>query len=289
VDLTARTLILDLLTTVRRGAMPVRALVEAGELFGFAENNVRVSLSKLYAEGRVARDERGRYRLAAAGAALSKELRNWRRSEERLRAWRGDWVAVHSARLGRGASRRRRERALAVLGLRELEPGLALRPDNLRGGVAVLRQAFVALAGGTADTLVYGVRDLGPAADLRARSLWDAAALVQGYRDSTARLDASRKRVERLETEDAMVETFVVGAAVVRQLQLDPLLPAEILDPAPRRELLAATRAYDELGRSLWAEFLTRHGVPNFGSQRGWRASLGEVPSETLREMQREH
>ena len=56
-DLTARKLILDLLTTVRRGAMPVRALVEAGELFGFAANNTRVSLSKLTSEGRVDRVE----------------------------------------------------------------------------------------------------------------------------------------------------------------------------------------------------------------------------------------
>lgn len=289
-DPTARTLILDLLTTVRRGAMPVRALIEAGALFGLAENNVRVSLSKLCAEGRVARDERGRYRLGAAAAELSKTLRGWRRGDDRLRSWRGDWIAVHSVRLGRGARRRRRERALALLGARELEPGLALRPDNLRGGVGALRRDFVALAGDdAADALVYGVRDLEPATERRARDLWDADALARSYRESQRRLEASRARVEGLAIDHAMVETFVVGAAVVRQLQLDPLLPAEILDPTPRRELVEATRGYDELGRSLWADFLTRHGVPNFGSRRGWRASLGEVPSATLKEMQREH
>ena len=113
--------------------------------------------------------------------------------------------------------------------------------------------------------------------------------MTRSYRESVARLGESRARVERLGDEEAMVETFLVGAAVVRQLQLDPLLPAEILDPAPRRALVAATRAYDELGRSLWAGFLTRHGVPNFGSHRGWRASLGALPSATLEEMQREH
>lgn len=288
-DLTARTLILDLLTTVRRGAMPVKALVEAGGLFGFAENNVRVSLSKLYAENRVARDARGRYRLASASAALSKQLRDWRSSDERVRVWRGEWIAVHSLRRGRAAGRRRRERALAVLGLRELEPGFALRPDNLRGGVAELRRDFVVIGGDeSSDARVYGIRDLDQTSDLQARSLWDATALAQSYRDSIAQLEASRDRIARLEPEAAMVEAFVVGGAVVRRLQLDPLLPAEILDPAPRRALVSATRAYDELGRSLWAGFLARHGVPNFGSKRGWRASLGAIPNSTLEEMQRE-
>ena len=113
-DLTARTLILDLLSTLRNGAMPVRALIEAGDLFRFADNNIRVSLSKLYAEARVARDERGSYRLSQDTQALSLELRRWRRLEERQRAWKGDWVAIHCPRLGRGSARRRRERALKL-------------------------------------------------------------------------------------------------------------------------------------------------------------------------------
>ena len=54
---TARSLILDLLSTLRRGTMPVRALVEAGALLGIEENNIRVSLARLYASHRIERDE----------------------------------------------------------------------------------------------------------------------------------------------------------------------------------------------------------------------------------------
>ena len=106
---TARSLVLDLLSTLRRGTMPVRALVEAGALLGIEENNIRVSLARLYASGRIERDERGRYRLGPAVAAISGRLRSWRDLGQRQRAWRGDWVAVHCARLGRGPARRRRE------------------------------------------------------------------------------------------------------------------------------------------------------------------------------------
>ena len=61
---TAKSLILDLLSTLRPGsAMPVGALVEAGSLFGLSGNNVRVSIARLLAGGQIARDERGHYRL----------------------------------------------------------------------------------------------------------------------------------------------------------------------------------------------------------------------------------
>ena len=69
---TARSFILDLLSTLRSGSMPVAALVEAGGLFGIAENNVRVALTRMRSSGQVERDARGRYRLgAAAGPASS--------------------------------------------------------------------------------------------------------------------------------------------------------------------------------------------------------------------------
>jgi phenylacetic acid degradation operon negative regulatory protein len=288
-NLTARTLILDLLTTVRVGAMPVRAIVEAGALFGFEQNNIRVTLSKLFAEDRVARDDRGRYRLSPRNSALSDHLRGWRKLEEQHFAWRGGWVAVHVTRRGRGAIRKRRERALALLGFRELEVGLYLRPDNLRGGVEDLRNHFLALAAADAsdsgDVLVYGVSDLDPATDLRARSLWDANALTREYRAMLDELAASRERLATLGKAESMVETFVVGAGVVRYLHFDPLLPDAILDPAPRRALVEAARQYDELGRQEWSEFLSGHGVPNFGSHRGWRASIGDVPDSTFQDV----
>jgi phenylacetic acid degradation operon negative regulatory protein len=289
VELTARTLILDLLSTVRRGAMPVGCLVEAGALFGFAPNNLRVSLSKLHADGRVVRDERGQYRLGAAAAALSDRLRPWRRLEDQQRAWKGTWLAVYSPRAGRAAERRRRERALALMGFREFGPLLSIRPDNLRLGVEGVRRYFASLPEPAFEPpLVYGIHDLDPAADLRARSLWDADALSQSYRSFTARLRESTDRVAALSTDEAMVETFLVGAGAVRFLHLDPLLPVEILDPKPRETLVAATREYDELGRSLWAPFLARHHVPNFGSRGGWRAPLGALPETALQEIQHE-
>jgi phenylacetic acid degradation operon negative regulatory protein len=156
------------------------------------------------------------------------------------------------------------------MGFRELEPGFSLRPDNLRGGLAGARAQLVALASGTttADETtslgrVFLVRDLDPTSDLEARSLWDAARLVDESRQALAALRESEARIGGLSSEEAMVETFLVGGRVLRQLIRHPLLPAEILDPAPLRALLEAMRHYDRLGRSAWAPFLARHDVPH--------------------------
>ncbi len=282
---TARSLVLDLLSTLRRGTMPVRALVEAGALLGIEENNVRVSLARLYASGRIERDERGRYRLGPAVAAISGRLRSWRELGQRQRAWRGDWLAVHCARLGRGPARRRRERALELLGFRELETGFSLRPDNLRGGLSAAREQLVSLATGvdatdTALGRVFLVRDLDPASDLEARSLWDAAALADDCRTSLGDLRESEARLSQLSDEEAMVESFLVGGRVLRQLMRHPLLPPEILDPAPLAELLEAMKRYDAVGRDAWARFLSRHDVPHRALPLDSRDAAGDRPGD---------
>ncbi|MEM9175299.1 MAG: PaaX family transcriptional regulator [Myxococcota bacterium] len=283
---TARSLVLDLLSTLRHGTMPVRALVEAGALLGIEENNIRVSLARLYASGRIERDERGRYRLGPAVAAISGRLRSWRDLGQRQRAWRGDWIAVHCARLGRGPARRRRERALELLGFRELESGFSLRPDNLRGGLDSAREQLVSLATGvdatdTALGRVFLVRDLDPASDLEARSLWDAAALAEEGRASLADLRESEARLPMLSDEEAMVESFLVGGRILRQLVRHPLLPPQILDPTPLADLLLAMRHYDKLGRDAWARFLSRHDVPHRALPLDSRDAAGDRPSAT--------
>ena len=102
----AKSLILDLLETLRRGTMPVVALVEAGRLFGIAENSVRVALTRLLSAGSVERDRRGRYRLSAESGPIGRRATSWRDLERRLRRWNGSWVGVLHGNGGRRGDRR---------------------------------------------------------------------------------------------------------------------------------------------------------------------------------------
>ena len=60
-----------------------------------------------------------------------------------------------------------------------------------------------------------------------------------------------------------MIDSFLVGGRVLRQLVRHPLLPQEILTPAPLNDLLEAMKHYDTLGRDAWATFLAKHDVPH--------------------------
>jgi len=261
VNPTARSFVLDLLSTLRRGTMPVGALVAAGALFDLSENNVRVALARLRAAGRVERDERGRYRLGSGAAPVAERVRGWRSPGSATRRWGGGWIGVQNAAPPpRGRARRERERALRLLGFEALAPGLAVRPDNLRIALPALRSQLDAL-GLEPGALVFALRALDAASDARARTLWDVAALRAGYRRALTELAASEARLAALSEGESMAESFRVGGHALRLLVLDPLLPEEILPGGEREALAEAMRRYDRVGRACWAAFLGRFDV----------------------------
>ncbi len=259
---TAKSLTLDLLSTLSGRSLPIAALVAAGELLGLAEGSLRVAVTRLLAAGRIERDERGLYRLGSAAAPIDREVRSWRRLEERTRRWSGAWLAVHrSSPAPRGARRRAEERALRWMGLAELEPGFFVRPDNLKGGAKALRPSLLGL-GLDPGALVLRADGLDPAREARARGLWDVPALEAAYDRGVESLLRSEARLETLAEGEAMVESFRLGGEMIRLLVLDPLLPAPLVDVDERRRLVRAMRRYDRVGRRAWAGFMESHGAP---------------------------
>jgi len=275
---TAKSLVLDLLSTARGQTMPVRALVRAGAIFGLSGNSVRVALARLCSRGRVERDERGRYRLSAGARAVQRHVAAWSQLEQRMVPWRGGWIGLHMAgvRPLRRVLLRQRDRALDFLGFRILAPGLWVRPDNLEGGVTNLRPRLHAL-GLDVDAPIFAMHDLDSESEARARDLWDGKALCRGYREGRNALLRSAERLSRLTPERAMVESFRVGGWALRQLAFDPLLPEPIVSAAPRREFVDELRRYDRMGRAHWRSFMKAQGVPSLESPlRGHMIDLRE-------------
>ena len=273
---TAKSLILDLLSTLRHGTMPVAALVEAGALFGVAENAVRVALARLLALGSVERDERGCYRLGPAAEPVNTQVVSWRRIEQTVRPWPpGTWLAVQTTGLdGSARARRRRGRAFRYLGFEELRPGLWLRPANLRERTEETGARLRAL-GLDRDAIVASLAELDPDVEAEARALWDADGLSRMYRESLTALEASEHHLASAPEGDAMVESFLLGGRVMRQLVFDPLLPEPIVRTRERTDLVSALRRYDRLGRACWSTFLSRHGVPTLRAPADTRIADG--------------
>lgn len=256
---TPKSLILDLLSTAPKSSMAVSALVIAGHLFGISENHIRVTLARLRAAGMIDQDDRGRYRLAAGAAPVGKQVTAWRNVEQRVRPWDGVWIGVHTAAVQRSERRAHRhgDRALRFLGFERFDAGLHLRPDNLAGGVVAVRQQLHEL-GLHAKAMVFGVHDLDAAAERRARRLWNTAALRDGYRASLMSLKKSERRLAGLPPHAALVESFVLGGRVIRQIVLDPLLPEPLVSTRERTALVEAMCRYDRAGRACWSAFLSQ-------------------------------
>jgi phenylacetic acid degradation operon negative regulatory protein len=165
----------------------------------------------------------------------------------------------------RSRERRQRVRALSLLGFAELEPGLALRPDNLRLSLTELRGELSEL-GLEPGALLAHASELDPQSEARARGLWKHRAFAESYLRSLTELEASEARLAGLSEERAMVESFLLGGRVIRELVLDPLLPEPLAPEAERRALVAAMRRYDRAGRRAWASFMKGFGAPHMSA-----------------------
>ena len=200
---------------------------------------------------------RGAARLDAAAADLAAEVAGWRDVAQRAGPWSGGWIAVHVGALGRSdrGALRARTRAFELLGLREIERGLHLRPDNLAGGVAAVRGRLLALGLDGAAT-VFAARDFDPDLERRASALWDGAALTRSYQAWTRRLGSLLARGTPRATEATLRDWYRAGNDAIRDMVFDPLLPAPLVDVDARRACFDAVLRFDAAGRAIWQQFL---------------------------------
>ncbi|MEC9362622.1 MAG: PaaX family transcriptional regulator C-terminal domain-containing protein [Pseudomonadota bacterium] len=255
-----RSLILNLLLAADDATLGAREAIGACALFGIRENSVRVALARLSAAGLIEAAERGRYRLGPAATGLAGEVASWRDAEQRTHDWHGEWIAVHAPPRPRGARRtpHEHERALAMLGLRELDAGLHLRPDNLAGGVDGVRKRLHAL-GLDEGIAVFVVRDLDAAREARARGLWDGKRLNRLYRERRTALERWMARAPGFDLDVAAREAYLHGNESIRQLVFDPWLPAPLVDIAARRAFVDAVQRFDDFGHRIWRQL---HQLP---------------------------
>jgi phenylacetic acid degradation operon negative regulatory protein len=275
-----RQLILNLLLAAG-GPQTVRQAIGSCALFGIRENSVRVTLVRLAAEGLILPAGRGAYRLGPRAAALAGDVANWRLAERRVREWGGAWIAVHVGALGRSdrVALRSRDRALAMLGLRELERGLYVRPDNLSGGVEEVSSRLYTL-GLDQDAAVFIATGFDDTRERRARALWDGHALTRGYRSTRISLERWRERSGQLDPRAAAREAYLLGNDAIRLLVFDPLLPAPLVDVDERRALAEAVQRHDELGRACWRRL---HLAPGPGDDPSTSSSGGALRRASAR------
>ncbi len=154
--------------------------------------------------------------------------------------WDGTWeLAIVSLDRRSAADRLELRKAATALHLAELREGVWIRPDNLdpqriSASRAVLDQQCTHFHGAATDISADKIRSL------FSLDGWadDALALIEAMNDA---LDARKHD----STENIAYE-FGLSIAVVRHLQLDPLLPGELIPPRwPGHTLRSSYRRFD--------------------------------------------
>lgn len=250
---TAKKLILGLLFAREGAPIQVREAIDACRLFSITENNVRVAVVRLSSEGLIESHGRGAYALGPASKTTAPEVAQWQNAEARLCEWNGAYLCVHIGNLGRSNRKalKRREWALELLGLRELDRGLYIRPANLKGGLEGLQQRLLSL-GLEPDASIFLVTEFDPKRQAQITELWDCTALNQRYQQDRQRLQDWMARCHELETDVAARESYLMGGNAIRQLVFDPWLPEPMVDIKARRAYLETVKQYDQTGKAIW-------------------------------------
>ena len=260
-ELTARRLLLELVTARPRHSFSIAALCRAGEIVGFSAPSIRMAVTRLSEEGTLERDGRGSYTLHPQALLASPHVQNWATRHTTRIHWSGTWAAVDNSTTARTdrTALRHHDRALSMLGFRVWRGTLHIRPDNLTGGIDTLRSTLQA-TGMASDAIVFGVHHVDADSDSGLRKLWDTDALVARLEQKASALAESKDRLPELTSEEFAHESLVLGSEAISTLLRDPLLPDELCDPEPYRRLVEITRDYQNTAQVIWGRLLGLEG-----------------------------
>lgn len=252
---TPRSLALWLLSTLDPAPMRAGALIDRAAIFDIDAPAMRVALGRLTREGMARQVERGVYAIGPQAAALHTKARSWAKVEQGVRRWRGEWILILTHHLGRTDRPRlqARERALRLGGFAVTAAGAWVRPDNLRRTSASLMDELRGLGLDDGASMLVGCTAQA-ADDAAFRRLWPAAELEQGYRFWLTEMGESLDRIDGAPLAEATRESFLLGQSVIRAINSDPLLPAELVDTGLRRDMVEAMKRYNAVALRFWAQ-----------------------------------
>lgn len=238
-------------------SLPIRQLIAWGTLFDQKPSAIRVAAGRLVAETLLTKNGRGIYTIGPGGLVMNRKANEWTTALSRICEWEGGWFGVHTAHLGKAIRRRvrARERAFRLLGFKELVSGLWVRPDNLTYSASEMHAKLCQL--GLEPGAVLMISDQLHQSELESPlTLWSSEQLNASYERAIELLDQSQRRLDRQDLHTVTRESFMIGEHVIRQINADPLLPAEHIDAAKRADMVRAMTRYSDFCHPYWTAFL---------------------------------
>ena len=113
-DMTAKKLVLSLLSVIDHDRQPAANLVASGRIFGIEPTAMRMAITRMVKEGILIVVDRGFYAMGPVGKALRTRVASWKATPSKVRPWSGDWLVVQCDHLGRTDKTRLRSREQAL-------------------------------------------------------------------------------------------------------------------------------------------------------------------------------
>lgn len=259
-SVSAKQAILSALTATGK-SLSTAQLRLCGALFGVEGAAVRVALGRLVDKGDVAPEGEAVYRIGARGHAMAEALQRWRDLPRLNTPWRGEWIAIHTAHLGRSQrpQLRRRERALSLFGFAGAADGMWVRPDNLRVEPTALATRLFEL-GLEPEAIILGGASFLREPERGLGDLWDRKMIEAGYAAAEVAMTECLDGFEHASIQERARGTARIGAAVIGMLTFDPLLPGELVDADLRRAVHRRMLYFDRVGKQALAAYWRDEG-----------------------------
>ena len=243
--LSARSVLATALLGAPHPPLAVGELVAIASLFGISDGAARTCLWRMVSNGELVSDD-GTYALAGGLLERRQPVDEASRIDDQAAPpWVGTWeLAVVSLERRSAADRLALRKAATALHLAELREGVWIRPDNLdRDRLPTLRAVL------DRQCVHFHNAATGIPADM-VRSLFNL--------DDWA-ADALRLTLAIRDEVEGPAYQFGLSVAVVRHLQLDPLLPAELIPKEwPGQDLRNAYRRLNEKFKQRLSTAFTR-------------------------------
>lgn len=240
--LSARSVLASALLGSEQSRLSVGELVAVASLFGISDGAARTCLWRMVSNGELTSDD-GSYSLAGRLLERRERVDEASRIDDAAdREWDGTWeLAVVSLDRRPAAERLELRKAAIALHLGALREGVWIRPDNLDpqrlpASRAVLDRQCTHFHGAVTDIGADKMKSL------FCLDQWavDAKALIEA-------MEAALEAGGRDDSAERVTYEFMLSIAVVRHLQLDPLLPAEIIgDHWPGHMLRSSYGRFDD-------------------------------------------
>jgi len=236
--LSARSVLATALLGADQPHLTVGELVAMASLFGISDGAARTCLWRMVSNGELTSED-GTYALAGDLLERRQRVDEASRIDDAAGSpWDGTWeLAVVSLDRRSAADRLALRKAATALHLAELREGIWIRPDNLdRDRLPTLRAVL--------DRQCVHFHDA--ATDIPAETVRSLFSLDDWVADARRFTHAMR---DEIDTEavgaDDFAYQFALSVAVVRHLQLDPLLPAELIpEEWPGHDLRSTYRSF---------------------------------------------